>query len=73
MPWFPGFPPLSLHFARRHGDRAVAISTAHGAEKKGSSMSYAEAREFLAKHTDLIELTNDAGAGWPSPRHGRGG
>jgi len=25
-------------------------------------MSYGEAREFLAKHTDLIELTNDAGA-----------
>ncbi len=41
---------------------APAIQAAHGAEKKGSSMSYAEAREFLAKHTDLIELTNDAGA-----------
>jgi len=41
---------------------ATAISAAHGAEQKGHSMSYAEAREFLAKHTDLIELTNDAGA-----------
>ncbi len=40
----------------------MAISAADGAEKKGSSMSYAEAREFLAKHTDLVELTNDAGA-----------
>ncbi len=41
---------------------ALAINAAQGADKKGSSMSYAEAREFLAKHTDLIELTNDAGA-----------
>ena len=40
----------------------MAISAADGAEKKGSSMSYGEAREFLAKHTNLVELTNDAGA-----------
>ncbi len=41
---------------------AVAIGAAHGANTKGNSMSYGEAREFLAKHTSLIELTNDAGA-----------
>lgn len=48
----------------------MAIHAVDAAEKKGSSMSYAEAREFLAKHTDLVELTNDAG-GWPSPRSGK--
>jgi len=41
---------------------AVAIGAAQGANTKGSFMSYGEAREFLAKHTNLIELTNDAGA-----------
>ncbi len=29
---------------------------------KGDDMSYREAREFLAKHTRLVELTNDDGA-----------
>ena len=41
---------------------AVAIGAAHGADKKGNSMLYGEARDFLAKHTTLVELTNDAGA-----------
>jgi hypothetical protein len=41
---------------------ALAIGTAHGADKKGSPMSYGEARDFLAKHTKLVELTNQAGA-----------
>jgi hypothetical protein len=41
---------------------AVATGAAWGADKKGSSMSYAEARELLAKHTKIVELTNEAGA-----------
>ena len=32
---------------------------------------YGELRDFLAEHTSLIELTDDAGAGWPLPRSGR--
>ncbi len=32
------------------------------AATKGKSMSYGDVREFLAKHTQLIELTNDNGA-----------
>ena len=43
---------------------AVAVGTAWAADsnKKGSSMSYGEVREFLAKHTQLVELTADNGA-----------
>ena len=41
---------------------AVAFGAAHGAEKKGRPMSYGEARDFLAQHTQLIELMGDAGA-----------
>jgi hypothetical protein len=59
---FPVFPHFCSTFLGGLTIVAMAISAAHGADKKGSSMSYAEAREFLAKHTDLIELTNDAGA-----------
>lgn len=36
--------------------------TAQGAEEKGSFMSYGEARDFLAKHAQLVELRDDAGA-----------
>jgi hypothetical protein len=39
----------------------VAFGAACGTTK-GDPMSYGEAREFLAKHTNLIELTNEAGA-----------
>ena len=31
-------------------------------ETKGKAMSYGETREFLAKHTELVELTNGEGA-----------
>jgi hypothetical protein len=41
---------------------AVPIGETQGADKKGGSMSYAEARDFLAKHTKLVELTNQSGA-----------
>lgn len=41
---------------------AVAVGTARGADQKGNPMSYGEAREFLAKHTNLVELKNDSGA-----------
>jgi len=40
----------------------LATGTTYADEKKGNAMSYAEARDFLAKHTKLIELSNDAGA-----------
>lgn len=40
----------------------AVVGSAHGADSKGKSMSYGEAREFLAKHTKLIELTNESGA-----------
>jgi hypothetical protein len=33
-----------------------------GADTRGNPMSYGETRDFLAKHTNIIELTNDAGA-----------
>lgn len=35
---------------------------AEDAEPKGKTMSYREAREFLAKHTQLVELTTEDGA-----------
>jgi hypothetical protein len=41
---------------------AAVAGTARGAETKGSSMSYGEARDFLAKHTKLVELTAADGA-----------
>jgi hypothetical protein len=41
---------------------AATLGAAHGADKKGKPMSYAEARDFLAKHTSLVELTNASGA-----------
>jgi hypothetical protein len=55
---------------RCHGLLAVAalaaVSLAAAETKaetaKGESMSYREARAFLAKHTQLIELTDDKGA-----------
>lgn len=40
----------------------AAIDTAGGADQKGKSMSYGEAINFLAKHTQLVELANDTGA-----------
>jgi len=41
----------------------ASVATARGAEKKGKIMSYGEARDYLAKHTKLIELTSpDGGA-----------
>ena len=45
---------------RGAGGRRRSIALA--AETKGKTMSYGEAREFLAKHTELVELTNDDGA-----------
>ena len=42
---------------------AAMIGTVNAAEKKGDPMSYGEARDFLAKHTKLVELTNGNGAG----------
>ena len=41
---------------------AAIVSTAQAAKEKGKAMSYGEAREFLAKRTKVIELTNDNGA-----------
>ena len=41
---------------------AAIVSTAQAAKEKGKAMSYGEAREFLAKRTKVIELTNDDGA-----------
>ena len=41
---------------------ALAVGTAQAEKQKGKAMSYAEDREFLAKHTKVIELTNDDGA-----------
>ena len=38
------------------------LGTTTAADTKGRFMSYGESRDFLAKHTRLIELTNDAGA-----------
>ena len=52
---------------------SVLAGTARGEDTKGNPMSYAEARAPLAKHTKLIEFSNDAGRGWRWPRSGRGG
>ena len=41
---------------------AAGGAIARAAESKGKPMSYGETREFLAKHTQLVELTNDDGA-----------
>jgi hypothetical protein len=61
----PRFPQCSPHVGTILLALAIAplaTGTTHAAEKKGNPMSYGEARDFLAKHTKLIELTNDAGA-----------
>ena len=41
---------------------ALAVGTAQAAKQKGRAMSYGEDREFLAKHTKVVELTNEDGA-----------
>jgi hypothetical protein len=41
---------------------AAAVGAAQAAEEKGKAMSYGEVRAFLAEHTKVVELTNDAGA-----------
>ena len=41
---------------------AAACIVASAAETKGKPMSYGEVCEFLARHTELVELTNDEGA-----------
>ena len=43
---------------------AVLVTTApiHVSEAKGDEMSYGEAREFLARHTGLVELVDQRGA-----------
>ncbi len=51
---------------------ALAVGTAQAAKQKGKAMSYGEAREYLAKHTKVVELSNDAGLAWRSRRSGRG-
>jgi hypothetical protein len=40
----------------------LLATAAIGADRKGTSMSYQETRDFLAKHTGLIELNDEAGA-----------
>jgi hypothetical protein len=40
----------------------VVAAAARGADTKGSSMSYGESRDFLSKHTKLVELTAGDGA-----------
>ncbi len=41
---------------------ALAAVPALGAKTKGDAMSYGEAREFLVKHTKVVELTDGEGA-----------
>jgi hypothetical protein len=36
----------------------AATGAAHSAERKGEAMSYREVRDFLARHTNVIELTD---------------
>jgi hypothetical protein len=60
MSRYPLFMPLAWYILL---SAAVAVvGTAQGADTKGGSMSYGEARAFLAKHTELIELSDDSGA-----------
>lgn len=40
---------------------SLAGSTAYGAHQKGKAMSYREAKDFLARHTKVVELTNKEG------------
>ena len=44
------------------GGAVASTAERSAAETKGKPMSYGEAREFLAKHTELVELTNAEGA-----------
>ena len=61
--------PSSLRISPRAGRIWLAIvvavagaATARGQDAKGKPMSYGQVREFLAKHTQLVELTNSEGA-----------
>ncbi len=40
---------------------AMAAGTANAADQKGSDMSYQEAKDFLARYTKVVELTNKEG------------
>lgn len=62
---------LNRLFCSNHDIRLVAcifawtwvmVQAVGGSEKKGDEMSYAEAKDFLSKHTKVIELNNGAGA-----------
>jgi hypothetical protein len=41
---------------------ALAVGTAQAEKQKGKTMSYGEDRDYLAKRTKVVELTNDDGA-----------
>ncbi len=63
MPRFSWPTPHAWHVLRIAVVVTTAVAgTARGAETKGSSMSYGEVRDFLAKHTKLVELTAGVGA-----------
>lgn len=40
----------------------LCAAASHAAETKGKSMSYAEARDFLSRHTRVVELCDASGA-----------
>ena len=40
----------------------MAMDAAYGIDTKGNPVSYSEARDFLAEHTQLVELSDNAGA-----------
>lgn len=41
---------------------AVLLAATLSADEKGAPMTYGEARDFLAKHTTVVELKDDSGA-----------
>lgn len=61
MPHFPRIVSWLRAMLLSVAATTAVVGMAHGADEKGPAMSYGEARDFLAKHTKLIELTNDAG------------
>jgi hypothetical protein len=57
--------PRFAQFTRRLPSLLVIVALAgavQAEDQKGKAMSYGEVKEFLSKHTQVVELTNDAGA-----------
>ena len=50
------------------GDRPV-----RGGQPEATPQTYGETKDYLSRHTSVVELSDRDGAGWQSARRGRAG